>query len=80
MSWAGWLCRDLGSLVKHNKIKSTLQLHDNRASPVSWDPSIGSCNTGIKITSAELASPENWAGLGHVISPYCELYCHAVCT
>ena len=40
----------------------------------------GSCNTVIKVTSAELASPTNQSSPAHVIRPYCELYCHAVCT
>ena len=103
MSQAGSLCRDLGTLVTRNK------KYVNRASPVSWDPSVVmpgirvetfqrllggtankpsekqntgntlimlvlyikmaapdlpfSCNTGIKVTSAELASPV------HVIRP-----------
>ena len=105
MIQAGSLCRDLGTLVTRNK------KYVNRASPVSWDPSVVmpgipvetfqrllggaankprekqntgntlimlvlvlyikmaapdlpfSCNTGIKVTSAELASPV------HVIRP-----------
>ena len=40
MSRAGSLCRDLGTLDKRQKKKSTLRLHVNQASPVSWDPSI----------------------------------------
>ena len=39
------------------------------------------CNTGVKVTSAELASVTKRASLAHVMRPlYCELYCHAVCT
>ena len=45
VSWAGSVCRDLGTSLKHKK--STSRLHDNRASPVSGDP--GSQLTGLKI-------------------------------
>ena len=40
-----------------------------------------SCNAGVKVTSAELASATKRASLACVMRPLCcELYCHAVCT
>ena len=43
---------------------------------LSWP---GSYNTGIKVISAELASPTKQSSPAHVTRPYCELYCHALC-
>ena len=49
ISWAGWLgFSEISALLfvplfflGLPQQKSTSRLHDNRASPVSWDPSIG---------------------------------------
>ena len=68
MSRAVSLCRDLGTLVKRNKNQLNLRLHDNRDSPVSWDPSIVIPGSQLEITGLRVAGP-GWDSISKPLSP-----------
>ena len=88
VSRAGLVCRDLDMSVKRYKNQLRDYMTTGPAwlahSPVSPDPGIampGSCNAngyqphnaGLKVISANQASPANWASLAHVIRPLSSL-------
>ena len=91
---SGYRSKKHGTLVKHRKNQLLrLQVYDNWASLVIGDPSIVMLGYQVEIFEViTLAGRINQvknrtagntlfmhiASLAHVISPYCELYCHPV--